>query len=624
MSFSENFFAQNEAASCGTVTTQKSIDFYNSIKSELKSFEKSFTQKQISKNKSQSKFTNSIPIKAHVIRNSNGTGGICDADLYTAITNLNSIYADAFMEFFLCDGINYINEDKLCHLKKGDEKMLMEANNVPGVINIYFADYLENDSEESICGFADNEGRNDVIVLKNSCVTNDSTLAHEIGHFFSLIHTHGPDDKKTTELVNGSNCDTDGDGICDTPADPKLTTKNVNNFCQYIGTETDANGATYTPDTNNIMSYSMKGCRSHFTQQQLARMYAFYLTAKNYLACPTFNANFTADVSQTCNESLTVNFETQCKDITKWSWDMNGDGVTDYCTQNPTHTFSKGVYDVTLTVSNSSKSIRKTYSKFIKVGNIESLFNEDFDSYTLLNDINWTTKDVTEHGYNWLLNKGATSSINTGPNLTKTANNQTNTYMYAEASGAKFGDVAELMSPCIDVSNPNSELEFSYHMYGKGIGELHIDIKTDDGYINDIIPPFIGPQQSSQDDIFLIENIDLSAFTNQTINIRFRAIRGTNWDGDIAIDNVFIKTIDIPITNDTVKVYPNPVSGDTVYIGFSNPHDMVNYKLTDVAGNIITTGNLINKQINVGKLNSGMYLLTLRSHGSTVTKKIIK
>ena len=31
------------------------------------------------------------------------------------------------------------------------------------------------------------------------------------------------DDKKTTELVDGSNCDTDGDGICDTPADPGLT-----------------------------------------------------------------------------------------------------------------------------------------------------------------------------------------------------------------------------------------------------------------------------------------------------------------------------------------------------------------------------------------------------------------
>ncbi|HEX9601092.1 MAG TPA: M43 family zinc metalloprotease, partial [Mariniflexile sp.] len=273
LSFGINTFAQNETASCGTVITKESTAFYNSIKPQLKSYEQAFMQKRLSKSTSHTNLMNSIPVKAHVIRNSNGTGGISEADLNTAISNLNDLYAGAFMEFFLCDGINYINEDSLSHLKKGDEKSLIETNNVTGLINIYFVDYIENALEESICGYADNEGRNDVIVMKNSCVANDSTLAHEMGHFFSLMHTHGTDDTKTTELVDGSNCDTDGDGICDTPADPKLTTKNVNNFCQYIGTETDANGDTFTPDTGNIMSYAMKGCRSHFSQQQLARMY---------------------------------------------------------------------------------------------------------------------------------------------------------------------------------------------------------------------------------------------------------------------------------------------------------------------------------------------------------------
>ncbi|TCL63930.1 putative secreted protein (Por secretion system target) [Mariniflexile fucanivorans] len=619
-----SIFAQNEPLSCGTITSQKNIDFYNSIKPQLKNFEQSFTQKQASKSKFQTKFINSIPIKAHVIRNSNGTGGICEATINTAIANLNSIYADAFMEFFLCDGINYLDDDSLCHFKKGDEKTLIETNNVSGLINIYFTDYLVNYSDESICGYTDNEGRNDVIVLKNSCVTNDSTLAHEIGHFFSLVHTHGPDDAQSTELVDGSNCDTDGDGICDTPADPKLTTKNVNNFCQYIGTETDAKGAAYKPDVNNIMSYAMKGCRTHFTQQQLSRMYAFYLTAKNYLASPTFNANFTADVSQTCDETLTVNFESHCENITKWEWDINSDGVVDYTSKNPTHTFTTGVYDVTLTISNQNRSVRKTYSKFIKVGDVESLFNEDFDSYNLQNEINWTMRDVTQNGYNWLLNKGQTASINTGPSLLKTANNQTNTYMYAEASGAKEGDIAELISPCIDVYNPNSELEFSYHMFGKGIGELHIDIKTEDGYINDVIPALIGSHQMSEDDPFLIENIDLSSYVNQTINVRFRAVRGSNWDGDIAIDNVYFKTIDIPITNNSVKVYPNPMRGSTIYVDFSNPQNTVNYSITDLTGNIIVTGNLSDNKIDMGEISAGMYLLTMRSKDATVIKKIIK
>ena len=89
----------------------------------------------------------------------------------------------------------------------------------------------------------------------------------------------------TKELVNGNNCSSDGDQICDTPADPKLTIQNINSFCRYIGTETDSNGDSYAPDTKNIMSYSMKGCRSHFSEQQLTRMYAYFMTTKSYLAC---------------------------------------------------------------------------------------------------------------------------------------------------------------------------------------------------------------------------------------------------------------------------------------------------------------------------------------------------
>lgn len=624
VSFGVNTYAQNETASCGTITTEKSLDYFNSIKPEIKKYEQIFVQQQFAKNTSKTRLVNAIPVKAHIIRNSNGTGGLCISDLDNAITNLNTVYADAFMEFFLCDDINYINEDLLCHFKKGDEKTLIETNNVAGLINIYFTDYIENNSDESICGYADNEGRNDVIVMNNSCVTNSSSLAHEIGHFFSLMHTHGADDSMTTELVDGSNCDTDGDGICDTPADPKLTTKNVNNFCQYTGTVTDAHGDTYAPDTNNIMSYAMKGCRTQFTQQQLARMYAFYLTAKNYLACPSFNANVSADVTQTCDESLTVNFSSNCKNITKWEWDIDSDGIIDYTTKNPTHTYTSGSYDVTLTVSNKRKSIKKTYSKLIKVANSETLFNEDFESYSLQSDLNWTTKDITENGYNWLLNKGETTSSNTGPIQKKSSkNNQSNTYMYAEASGAKIGDVSELISPCIEVINPNSELEFSYHMFGNGIGELHIDIKTEDGYINDIIPALIGSQQKQQTDAFLIRSIDLSFYTNQTINIRFRAVRGSNWDGDIAIDNVFVKTIDVPMSDADIKVYPNPMLGDILYVS-NNRDEVLNYEISNLTGKVLTTGVLSNQQINVGNLISGMYLLTIRSKNSRVTKKILR
>lgn len=617
-------FAQKNMESCGTVTTSESIQYINNIKPALTKHEQVFMQMKSVSNKSQSKFINSIPVKAHVIKSSDGVGGIREADINTAISNLNTIYADAYMEFFLCEGINYIYEDKLCHIKKGDEKNLIETYNSPGLINIYFTDNILNEINEAICGYSDNQGRNDVIVIKNNCAMNDSSLAHEMGHFFSLIHTHGPDSTKmTTEFVDGSNCDTDGDGICDTPADPKLTNKNLNNFCQYTGAETDAHGDVFKPDTRNIMSYAMKGCRNHFSKQQLARMYAFYNAAKSYLACPDFNANITTDVSQTCEDQLTVNFQSNCENIDKWEWDVDSDGIIDYTTKNASHTYENGIYDVKLTVSNKSKSIIKTYVNFIKVGTESNWLMEDFDTFKTAGDKGWTATDVTQNGYNWLLNSGKTPSEHTGPLADSSSLNGLGTYVYAEATGAKPGDIAEFVSPCITINYENSELEFAYHMFGNHVGELHVDIKTDNGYVNDVIPALIGSQQQNQSDAFKTKDIDLSSYVNQTINIRFRAVRGDEWDGDIAIDNLFIKTIITPISDQNVIAYPNPVKNDLLYVK-TNSKEPLNFQLSNVTGTVYMTGSLLNQPINMSELASGMYLLTVTSPNSKVIKKIIK
>ena len=70
-----------------------------------------------------------------------------------------------------------------------------------------------------------------------------------------LYHTHQTS-RFGYELVSGSNCDTAGDLICDTPADPGLSSSNVDTTCKYKGTSRDPDGNTYNPDTRNVMSYS--------------------------------------------------------------------------------------------------------------------------------------------------------------------------------------------------------------------------------------------------------------------------------------------------------------------------------------------------------------------------------
>lgn len=275
-SFSQDY------TNCGTITTAKDLESFNKkIKPQIKADEQAFLIRKTGKSKLDQSI-NTIPLKIHVIRASNGTGGLDKYDINAALTNLNTIFSDAGIEFHLYDNINYINDDSLCHLKKGDETSLFKTNYVSGLINIYFTETVINNSEVNICGYSNNNEKKDIIVLNNNCAKNNSSLAHELGHIFSLIHTHGPDNNKmTTEFVDGSNCDTDGDGICDTPADPGLSSNIINNFCDYVGNKTDAHGDIFSPDTGNIMSYSRKACRDHFTPQQLARINAYFKFKKD-------------------------------------------------------------------------------------------------------------------------------------------------------------------------------------------------------------------------------------------------------------------------------------------------------------------------------------------------------
>lgn len=624
--------AQNEPVlTCDTHFSKENQAYYKPLIPQIKKFEDQFLKLKSNTGKSSmTTLKNAIPIKAHIIRSSNGSGGLTVSELHNIINNLNTVFIDAYFEFYLSDGINYINNDAFCHFNRLDENTLTNANNVANVINIYFTDYIENASNSSICGYTNNIGKQDVILMKNDCAKNKSSLAHEIGHLFSLMHTHGKDSNSiTTELVNGSNCDTDGDGICDTPADPKLNANSVNNFCKFTDVIFDANGEPFNPDTQNIMSYSKKGCRSHFSKQQLARMFAFYKLVKNYYNSPSFNADFTSDNTQTCHSELTVAFNAKCENATTWEWDVDSDGIIDYHTKNPTHTFNTGRYNVTLKVSNQTNTISKTHFNYIQIGTLKTTpFIEDFEDFVITNHKGWTTNHTSKSGYNWFINYRNTQTEGIGIQFDNALKTRSDTYLYAKASGAQMGDVAEFISPCIEINQSHTVLEFAYQLFGKNMSELHIDISSDLGLKQDIITPIKGQAQNNKDDAFLIQTVDLSSFKNQTIKIHFRAVRGASWDANIAIDNINIReqnNIESSFVKAfSAKVYPNPLTGETLYIQTNNYKETVNYSISNLVGQNFTQGTVYNNSINLSQLHKGTYLLRLQSGNTTIIKKIIK
>ncbi|GEM_PF-1203396 len=247
----------------------------------LKEYQQDYLTLNIGKSSSSKKQKFLIPVKAHVVRDSDGHGGLSNNSIQSSLEDLNYIFEDVNVSFYLFDGIEFINDSSLNQIIKGNEGALINDHYEEGVLNIYFTDKILNATNTSICGYnADNLDKN-IVILKNSCAVNGSSMAHEIGHFFSLLHTHGNGNNGTEELVDGSNCDTTGDGLCDTPADPGLSYDNVDEDCNYMGDATDANGDYYSPDTGNVMSYSRKSCRDHFSTQQYARMYAYYVMMKD-------------------------------------------------------------------------------------------------------------------------------------------------------------------------------------------------------------------------------------------------------------------------------------------------------------------------------------------------------
>lgn len=328
---------------------------------------------------------NMVPVKLHIIRTSAGLDGISVADFEAALARANSFYTDAQMFFYQCGPINYIDDDTYSTYDKSEMAALDAAHSVTNVINIYSAPTVTSGAT-SICGHAQFPGGLDFVMLANSCTNNGSTFAHELGHYFKLYHTH--ETAFGSELVDGSNCAAMGDQLCDTPADPVLSSTVNNDGCVYTGVGTDANGDAYSPFVTNFMSYTPKECRFTVTDDQADQMLFTLNNSRTYLTCGaviTLDAAFENDVSGGCGSSLAVQFcDVSEGSPTSWTWDF-GDGVGTSSSQFPSYTYtSAGTYTVSLTVSNVGGTDTETKTQLIRVGTVGVPFTEDFEAGTPL------------------------------------------------------------------------------------------------------------------------------------------------------------------------------------------------------------------------------------------------
>ncbi|WP_188506635.1 M43 family zinc metalloprotease [Parapedobacter pyrenivorans] len=206
----------------------------------------------------------------HIIRKSDGTGGLTTSQVDQVLSNLQIGMEQASI-CIVEKGRSFINNSTFFSGNPDTNfGSIVSTSRQTNAINIYLLP-----TGATAFGKADGIPSN-ALVLAGSYVLTP-VVAHEFGHCVGLFHTHrgtariepGGGPAQCPELVNGSNSSTCGDYVTDTPADPEQWSFT----CAYVGTGTDANGQAYSPLTDNVMSYVPPVCLLNFTPLQTARMH---------------------------------------------------------------------------------------------------------------------------------------------------------------------------------------------------------------------------------------------------------------------------------------------------------------------------------------------------------------
>jgi len=230
--------------------------------------------------------TRYVPVKFHLIANSQGLGRIPESLVYTQLCRLNEQYDSMGFLFYIDEEFSLVNNTVIYeHSPSSSARSQMAGlrNQNPMSVNVFVTNATHS---EGVAGYY--TGGADFLVVAKPYFdeVDNGTLGHELAHLFSLAHPHvGWEDNPynpqvhgetvtitsisssqtgsaiEVELMNELNCTTAADRVCDTPPDYGFTQNgDVDNgqICHnpWEGVVKDRNGVLIYSIPNTIMGYN--------------------------------------------------------------------------------------------------------------------------------------------------------------------------------------------------------------------------------------------------------------------------------------------------------------------------------------------------------------------------------
>lgn len=268
-----------------------------------------------------------VPI---VVTNAAGNSSYSDADLRAELARVNGVLASAPPGLRLTAALAppvYLRRPEWLVLDTGELDALLRAPEVLAAsadffVPVFFTDEIIADDTPKLglatlpngqCGGRRVEPTpvpsvGGIVVAKARLPT---TVAHELGHYLGLCHTHFDYDGALTRIVRWPasdthdalqrctpSCRSEGDGICDTARDPGPGQCVYDRACQVRC----ATGEV--PDASNVMSY-YSACRVGITAEQARTMRHGLSLRRGYFQCREPGACPCDPLSPTCPEDMT-------------------------------------------------------------------------------------------------------------------------------------------------------------------------------------------------------------------------------------------------------------------------------------------------------------------------------